>query len=304
MLERRPIRKNTRNYLIGSLFVAAAGLTQAATASPYQYTDSPDPIDGQFRASNPVKVFVDVSQVRRTRSVRRGRTDAADQYVRDRLQYQLPPYVVLVSSRRDADMTIKAQLMDYDLSFHITDVDRRNKKYKKRYRYTGGKCGQHKRAYYTRITEKGVALADYRLSVRLKGIDGYTDTARIHAAESYRYGENLSALTNCGVTPSAHYPNRTVAKLFTRADGSYRKAIAHEVRRESLQKLAYVLAGTITGRADQFYAELANRYAERGHAPDRYDDRYDDRHDRRYAEEYDYDDIDAESYWRKKHSKW
>ncbi len=301
MLERRPNKKNIHNYLIGSLFVAAAGLTQTATADPYQYAAAPDPIDGEFRASHPVKIFVDVSHDRRVRSHDRSRTDSADQFVRDRLHYQLPPYVILVSNRRDADMTVKAQLMGYDLSFHTTDVDRRNKKYKKRYRYTGGVCGQHKRAFYTRVTEKGVAL-DYKLSVRLKGIDSYSDTARIRTAESYRYGEKLSALTNCGVAPSVHYPNKTVAKLFTRAGGAYRDVIAHEVRKESLKKLTYVLAGTIKGRTDQFYAALANQYADRAYAHTRLADRH---HNRKAdAELYDYDDVDADSYWRKKRSKW
>ena len=301
MLERRPNKKNTRNTLIGSLFATAIGLTQTASAHPHQYAAAPDPINHDFRASHPVKVFVDVSQDRRIRSVRRDRTDAADEYVRNRLHYQLPPYVVLVSNRRDADMTIKAQLMDYDLSFHVTDVDRRDKKYKKRYRYTGGKCGQHKRAYYTRVTEKGVSLADYKLTVHLKGIDGYSDTTRIRAAESYRYGEKLSALTNCGVAPSVHYPNKSVAKLFTRAGGSYRDTVAYEVRRESLKKLTYVLAGTIEGRTDQFYAALASQYSAKGHARVRHSNS----HYRQKADPdvYDFDDVDADSYWRKKRSK-
>ncbi len=307
MLERRPNKKKSRNTLISGLFVAAAGLTQTAAADPHRYATAPnpiapDPINSEFRASHPVKIFVDVSQDRRVRSVRRSRTDSADQYVRDRLHYQLPPYIVLVSNRHDANMTVKAQLMDYDLSFHTTDVDRRNKKYKKRYRYTGGVCGQHKRAYYTRVTEKGVALADYKLSVRLKGIDRYSDTVRIRAAESYRYGEKLSALTNCGVVPSVHYPNKTIAKLFTRAGGTYRNAVAHDVRKESLKKLTYILAGTIKGRTDQFYAALANQYADRAYARTRHVDTHHPRN--ADAEVHDYDGVDADSYWRKKRSKW
>lgn len=300
MLARSPNAKNTRNYLIGSLFVTAVGLTQTAIADPYHGAVGPDPIDSEFRASHPVKVYVDVAQDRRVRRDRRSRTDAADQYVRDRLHYRLPPYVVLVSNRRNADLAIKAQLMDYELSFHITDVDRRDKKYKKRYRYTGGKCGQHKRAYYTRVTEKGVSLADYKLSVRLKGIDSYSDTTRIRAAESYRYGEKLSALTNCGVAPAVHYPNKKVAKLFTRARGVYRDTIAHNVRKESLKKLTNVLANVIKGRSDQFYAALANQYADRAYPHGEHSDRHNGR--KADADVYDYDDVD--SYWRNNRSKW
>ncbi len=301
MLKISPDKTNTRNYLIGSLFVAAIGLTPTATAAPQHYTAGPDPIDHEFRASHPIKVFVDVAQDHRVRSDRHSnrhsRTDAADQYVRDRLHYQMPSYIVLVSSRRDADMTVRAQLQDYDLSFHITDVDRRDKKYKKRYRYTGGQCGQHKRAYYTRVTEKGVALADYQLSIRLKGIGSYSDTARIRAAESYRYGENLSALSNCGVAPAVHFPNKTVAKLFTRAGGVYRDTIAREVRQESLKNLTYVLARTIKGRSDQFYAELANDYADTSRSRGDHDDGHDNRIADRWV--YDHDGVDADNYKRK-----
>jgi len=297
MLKISPSKTNTRNYLIGSLFVAAMGLTQTGTAGPQHYANGPDPVDGEFRASHPIKIFVDVAQGRRAHRDRRSRTDAADRYVRDRLHYQMPSYIVLVSNPRDADMTVKAKLQDYALSFHITDVDRRDKKYKKRYRYTGGKCGQHKRGYYTRVTEKGVALADYQLSVRLKGIGTYTDTARIRAAESYRYGEKLRALTNCGVTPTVHYPNKTVAKLFTRAGGVYRDTIAHEVRKESLKKLTYVLAHTIKGRSDQFYAELANSYADTFRSRGEHSDRHDSRRDNRWV--YDYDGVDSDNYKRK-----
>ena len=126
MLTENAKYKNSRTLVLGSLFVSAISLAQPAAADPYQYTAGPDPIDLEFRASHPVKVFVDVAQNRRIRSDGYRRADAADHYVRDRLHYQLPPYVVLVSNRRDADMTVQAQLLDYDLSFHITDVDRRN----------------------------------------------------------------------------------------------------------------------------------------------------------------------------------
>ena len=298
MLKISPDKTNTRSYLIGGLFVAAMGLTQTATAGPQHYTAGPDPIDHEFRANHPIKVFVDVEQDRRARGDRRSRSDAADHYVRDRLHYQMPSYIILVSNRRDADMSVRAQLQDYDLSFHITDIDRRDKKYKKRYRYTGGKCGQHKRAYYTRVTEKGVALADYRLSVRLKGIGTYSDTVRIRAAESYRYGERLSAQTNCGVTPAVHYPNKTVAKLFTRAGGVYRDTIAHQVQQESLKNLSYVLARTIKGRSDQFYAELANDYAETARSRGDHGDRHNDRRADRWV--YDRDGVDSDNYKRKR----
>lgn len=297
MLTENATHKNNRASIIGGLFVSAVCLAYPASADNYHYASGPDPIDHEFRASHPIKVFVDVSQDRRVRSDRHrrpGRADAADLYVRDRLHYQLPPYVVLVSNRRIADMTIRAQLLDYDLSFHITDVDRRDKKYKKRYRYTGGQCGHYKRAYYNRVTEKAVALADYKLSVRLKGIANYADTTRIRAGDSYRYGENLRALTNCGVAPAVNYPNKKVAALFTRTGGVYRDTIAQQVQQKSLRNLSYVLARTIKGRTDQFYAELAHQYADVAYSTDQSNGRYNGD-----ARIYDHDDVDADSYPRR-----
>lgn len=294
MLTKNAKQTNKRALILGGLFVSVACLAPPASAYQFHYTAGPDPIDQDFRASHPIKVFVDVSQDRRVRSDRHSRTDAADLYIRDRLHYQLPPYVVLVTNRRIADMTIQAQLLDYDLSFRITDVDRRDKKYKKRYRYTGGKCGHHKRAYYNRITEKAVALADYKVSVRLRGIANYADTARIQAADSYRYGENLRALTNCGVVAAVHYPNKKVAALFNRSGGVYRGTIAQEVRQKSLRNLSHVLARTIKGRTDQFYAGLANQYADAVYSPGRL-------HSQNHSDAriYDHDNVDAGTYPRR-----
>lgn len=233
--------------------VAASAPTTAHDGAGYHV----DPVDYEFRASHPFRVFVDLERGRTRKAYRQ---DAADHYIRDRLRYVLPGNIVIVSRRRDADMTVQARLTDYNLSFHVTDVTRRNKKYKKRYRYTPGQCGHHKRAFYTRVTEKGVAVADYRLTYRMRGEGTYSDAVRVHAAESYRYGENLQALTNCGVVPSANYPNSTVARLFTQAGGHYRDTLAEEIRTEGLQNLAHLLAGKIRARADQFYVSLAVRH--------------------------------------------
>ncbi len=272
---KKPAAGNKTGALIAGLVFAATALSPSANASVTPY--SVDPIDHDFRAGHPFRVFVDFEKGRTGRATR---TDGEDVYIRNRLARILPPNIVLVPRRRDADMAVQAQLVDYTLSFHITDVDRRNKKYKKRYRYTPGQCGVHKRATYTRVTEKGVAVADYQLTVQMRGIGTYNDAVRIHAAESYRYGQDLQALTNCGVVPSNNYPNSTVARLFSQAGGHYRETLAHEIHTENLRNLSGTLARTINARADQFYASLAAHYTvTRSTAPYR-------------ADVYDFDDID------------
>ncbi len=263
----RPFSRLKTGLLL--VMVAASAPTAAHDGAGYHV----DPVDYEFRASHPFRVFVDLERGQTRKAYRQ---DANDHYIRDRLRYVLPSNIVIVSRRRDADMTVQARLTDYNLSFHVTDIARRNKKYKKRYRYTPGQCGHHKRAFYTRVTEKGVAVADYQLTYRIRGEGAYADALRVHAAESYRYGENLQALTNCGVVPSANYPNSTVARLFTQAGGHYRDTLAQEIRTEGLRNLAQLLAGKIRARADQFYVSLAARHdsfgPSRGSAVYDYDD--------------------------------
>lgn len=271
-----------KSLLISGLLAASAAIGQSAAAHDYVVVSGPDPIDGEFRASHPFRVFVDVSK----RQTPRGRrADAQDHFVRDQLHNRLPGNIVLVSNPRNADMTVRAELNDYDLTFHTVDVDRRNKKYDKKYRYAPGRCGQFKRAFYTRVTRKGVALANYQLSFRLKGEGMFTDAVQIRASESYRYGQDLSSLTNCGVAPSAHYPNKTVARLFTQAGGHYQDLVAREIHRESLENLARFLADNIAARSEQFYVALAASHTGPTHG-------YGRGHRKTDATIYDFDDFD------------
>ncbi len=271
--------------------LTASSLTAGVSAHGYVQPVA-DPISHEFRVSHPFKVYVDLQKGRERLSRSNGH-EPADNFIRSRMRNLLPGNIVLVSNRRDADMLVRAQLTGYDLSFHITDVDRRNKKYKKRYRYTPGQCGHHKRAYYTRVTEKGVARADYQLSFRLRGEGTYQDAVHISAAESYRYGENLQALTNCGVGPSINYPNSTVARLFSQADGRYRDVLAEEIHTNGLRKLAYVLAGKVNARADQFYVALAQHHLQSANPRGYYSEG---------ADIYDFDDVDRPA--RRRPASW
>lgn len=243
-----------------------AGLSGTAMADHAYHVDvvTPDPTNYEFRTGHPFKVFVDVNlggEVAANRSARANHADTyTDQYTRERISHRLPPYIVLVSDSRSADMTVRATELNYQLSFRIIDVDRRNKKYKKNYRYTGGQCGLHQRAFYTRITEKGEAFADYQLLVNLKGTGRYKDTVQIRATESFRRGEALRAQTNCGIQPTVHFPNAAVAKLFARSNQENRQSTAFVVRKEATQKLANVIASTIQARSEQYYAVLAAHY--------------------------------------------
>lgn len=291
MLKQLAAKSATARNGLAALLVATS-LTVGASAHGVVHPVA-DPLSHEFRASHPFRVFVDL-QKGRDRLGRGNGHEPADNYIRSRMQRLLPGNIVLVSNRRDADMLVRAQLTGYDLSFHITDVDRRNKKYKKRFRYTPGQCGFHKRAYYTRVTEKGVARADYQLSFRLRGEGAYHDAVHISAAESYRYGEDLQALTNCGVAPSVNYPNSTVARLFSQAGGHYRDVLAEEIHTNGLRKLAYVLAGKVNARADQFYVSLAQHHLPQDAPRQRYSEG---------ADIYDFDDVDRPArrqpaFWR------
>ncbi len=284
---RNTSRSKSLLFLSGLCITAAsAGQTVAAHDYAQQVYD---PVSVEFRASHPFRVFVDVAG----RQDSRGRgIDPTDHLIRDKLHHQLPGNIVLVSDRGNADMIVRARLTDYDLAFHVTDVARRNKKYKKRRRHTPGKCGLHKRATYTRVTERGVSHADYQLTFKLRGDQSYRDVVQIQAAESYRYGKDLNALTNCGYAPSVHYPNKTVERLFAQAGGHFRDVLAREIEAESLQKLTHVLAGNIQARADQFYVRLAS--LKQAHQP----------HINSGARVYDYDDVNREPARRRLSFNW
>lgn len=232
-----------------------------------------DPIDPAFRLDHPFRVFIDVAepnspQGRRGRGRGRGNDrhvqSGADHALRSNVAAYLPAYIQIVPDRRAADMIVHAEELDRQLTFRVADEDQRRKKYSKRRRYTGGECGQFHRAFYSRIKEQGIELADYRLSVRLRGQGRYSDTVRIESRESYRYGANLRASTNCGVIPTRHFPNSAVAELFSRNPETYRPLIAREVARETAGKLAHIVADMVTARSEQFYAGLAAQYSGAG----------------------------------------
>lgn len=241
------------------------GATNVSAAVSATFVSHYDPINPAFRLDHPFRVFIDVSErssPRSQRDRRNGRHNqtGADHALRSNVAAYLPAYIQIVPDRRSADMVVRAEELDRQLTFRIADEDQRRKKYKKRRRFTGGKCGQFRRAFYSRIKEQGVELSDYRLSVRLRGQGRYSDTVRIESRESYRYGANLRASTNCGVIPTRHFPNSAVAELFSRNPETYRPLIAREVARETAGKLAHIVADMVTARSEQFYAGLAAQY--------------------------------------------
>lgn len=264
MLSKLTTQKTTKPIALASMMLAATvAVSVPSLADPYA-SYAADPIDYEFRASHPFKVFVTVdTQDRRS-------SKEASYAVRDYVAGLVPSYVVLVSDRRNADMAMRADELDYRLSFHVTDVDQRRKKYKKGRKFTGGQCGIHQRAYYTRITEKGVALADYKLSTRLRGAGSYADVFSVRADDHYRHGQNLRAQTNCGLVPTTHYPNAAVQRLFSRSLDQQRQSAAFDVRQKTTAKLAHVIAEQINARSEQFYSGLAAQYS---YAPARINER-------------------------------
>lgn len=189
------------------------------------------------------------------------------------LHERLPDNILIVDSPYYADMVMNVRQDSYNLNFRIVDTDRKDKKYKKSRRYTGGRCGVYKRAYYTRIKEKGEAHASYSLKITLRGIDKYRDDLRLRASEHFKYGQNLTARTNCGRRPTSHMPSNGVAKLFSKAHPEYRHHVAEEIREEAAEELGEKLARHIRKQAHRFYAYMENHprygaYRENNHHED------------------------------------
>jgi len=193
---------------------------------------------------------------------------------------ELPHSVVLVGSPREADMVVKVHETGFNLNFRIVDVDHKNKKYKKDRRYTGGRCGVHHKAFYTRVEEKGEATAFYNVRYDLKGFNARPDAFHVRASERFRYGKDLTASTNCGVHPTHNVPSNGVARLFEQASPAYKYQIAATIRQETAENLGNVLARNIRDKAKRFYAR-AEKHREYGEYGEYYENAYGhDRHER------------------------
>ncbi len=266
-----------------SLAIISAATPVSAQEADNHYNDrhtEPVPVynpnDPEFRKAHPMRVYVNLNGKKRhaKRLAYRGRTLA-------NVRYNLPSYAVLVDDPEYADITIRARLQDYDLNFRVIDVDSKDKKYKKSRRYTGGKCGTFRRAYYTRVKEKGEAYAAYNIRVRVKDYGTFRDRVRLRAAENFSYGKNLRARTNCGIAPTGHFPSNKVEKLFYKSNPKYRDHVAREIREEAADVLGRELARRIHRYTDDYYHTLATNLSDRNRygrsRRDSHDDEYEDR---------------------------
>ncbi|UTW59479.1 hypothetical protein KFE96_03995 [Kordiimonas sp. SCSIO 12603] len=228
-----------------------------------------NPHDPAFRHSHPVKVYINLDS--RKRGAKR---IAFSGQTINKVRYGLPDYAILVDHPREADMVIRTRLQDYDLSFRVIDVDSKDKKYKKSRRYTGGRCGTHYKAYYTKVKEKGEAYANYNIRVRIDGQATYRDHVRIRSAENFSYGRDLRARTNCGVKPTNHYPSNGVAELFYKSGPDYKNHMAREIREEAARDLGREIARQIHRHSNDYYVGLANRLSHQNHNYSYNDDDY------------------------------
>ena len=219
-----------------------------------------DPYSPEFRAHYPLKVFVGVD------AGRYGNNEKLRYLVIETLARRLPYGVELVHKPRHADLVIRAKEEDFDADFRVVDIDRRDKKYKKRVRRStsyGGGCGL-RRAHYTRVKEKGVGYYNYGVKIRMKGYG--KDYTRVGGKvyEDYRYGKDLKAQTSCGFKPVSVFPSNGVEKLFAQSHPSYRKEVVRELRREAACDLGLRLAYIIKARTDTYYTDLAYQLQEKG----------------------------------------
>ncbi|WP_286828939.1 MULTISPECIES: hypothetical protein [Kordiimonas] len=245
------------------LLAAAATLALggAAEADHRDLRDLPsyDPDSAIFRTSHPIRVFVDVDSKDERREA--GLTEFEARAFKQ-LRYGLPNYVEFVRDRHQADMVVRAREQNYRFGFRVTDTDRKDKKYKKRARNTGGRCGRFEKAYYTKVKEKGEAYASYGIKIAMHGYGRDTDFIELRSAENFSYGTDLVAHTNCGIVSTRHMPSSGVAKLFARNTPEYRSHVAREVRNEAAEDLGRALAHKIRNGVDHYYLNLATRLSQ------------------------------------------
>ncbi len=255
-----------RNILASAVVLGAAALPVNADARSVNNAEpvAPPP---QFQANNPafrqaypMRVFVKVA-VKDT-SGNTAETQAPPN-VRQ-LSYLLPAYVKLVNSPAYADLIVQVRRTGYDLNFRVIDRKQKGRKYKKHHKYAGGPCGIFKRAFYTKIKEKGEAYARYNLKLDLKNIGRDREQFTLRSAKNFSYGTNLRAATNCGVQPTNRMPSGGVERLFRKSSPGYRYEIARKIGAKAANSLSLQLAYKINKQATYFYQNLAERltYAE------------------------------------------
>ncbi|PCI64063.1 MAG: hypothetical protein COB37_02580 [Kordiimonadales bacterium] len=227
--------------------------TPQPTYTPVYEAPAYNPGSHQFRANHPMRVFVKIGGNRHSNGD--GHHSAPAVY--QKIDYHLPSYITLVNSPAYADLVIKVRQTDYKLNYRVIDVDRKDKKYKKSRRYAGGNCGYFRKAFYTKVKEKGEAYASYNVKVRFKGYDTSREHFTLRSAENYSYGTELRAITNCGIRPTNRMPSNGVAKLFSRSGEGYRNSVSHRIKRESIADLGRHLAHQIQHKAGGFYPTLA-----------------------------------------------
>lgn len=274
-------KETTTPRIIGAAAFVAVALSFPGQANPDERYEDYEPRhahhDGAYEEARPFRVYVNIRSINSDsrrfdpRDRRRGERspdrrkwrDGADLYrsiTMRKLTHDLPRGILLVDSPVYADMVVKVRQTNFDLNFRVTDTDRKDKKYKKDRRFAGGPCGIHHRAFYTRVEEKGEARSYYSVKYDIKGLHSERDDFRLRASEKFRYGQNLTASTNCGVRPTHVLPSNGVAKLFDQAHPSYRHHVAEEIRSETAEELGRKLARKIRHGADRFYASLEGRY--------------------------------------------
>ncbi|MFC4346259.1 hypothetical protein ACFO5Q_00180 [Kordiimonas lipolytica] len=253
----------TAKRLTSILITAATSFAigGAATADHRDPRDLPD-YDAEsnvFRTSHPIRVFVDVDSKDERREA--GVT-AFEAQAFKHMRYALPNYVEFVRERHHADMIVRAREKDYRFGFRVVDTDRKDKKYKKHARNTGGRCGHFQKAYYTKVKEKGEAYASYGIKIAMHGYGRDTDFIELRSAENFSYGTDLVARTNCGMVSTYHMPSSGVAELFARNTPEYRNHVAREVREEAAADLGRALAHKIRNGVDHYYLNLATRLSQ------------------------------------------
>ena len=215
----------------------------------------------EFRADNPVKIFVNVDI--RDRSSRR--EDRFETVTEQAMRANMPSYVRIVDNPRYADIVIDVVEQDYDLDRRIVDRDREDDRYGRVNLHSGNRCGPLYKASYTVVKERLNTKARYTVHVTTEGVGRERERITARADSYLTYGENLRAHTRCSAEPTQRFPNQKVVALFENGtDAGFARA-ANQIRRETAADLGRKLAGEIRSNVDDYYASLAVRYAHGGH---------------------------------------
>lgn len=184
-----------------------------------------------FIAYNTVTVFIGA----------RGNRELA-YAIRDYAAHAMPDHVEIVNHRRDADIVIRVNELNYDTGVFERGTEQVTNKYPKRLRKNPDPRVRLISAQYTKVFERAEARYDFRIRVNADGRTLFADRYAGRVKDDFVTGRDLRALSPYGWVETSYFPKKKVARRFGRDNPAYRDAKLEKLRAQTVDIMARTVA--------------------------------------------------------------